>query len=61
MKKRPKFLIPWIQVNESYYVTISGKVFFAKTISGKGFVIQKEHVRRPSVREIRQAINRETP
>lgn len=38
---------PMDSSDKKYYITISGKVFFAKTINGKGFVIQKKHVKRP--------------
>lgn|GEM_PF-4394626 len=47
-EKTAQIPYPMDSSDKSYYITISGKVFFAKTISGKGFVIQKEHVRRPS-------------
>ena len=46
-EKTAQIPYPMDSSDKSYYITISGKVFFAKTISGKGFVIQKEHVRRP--------------
>lgn len=40
-EKTAQIPYPMDSSDKSYYITISGKVFFAKTISGKGFVIQK--------------------